>query len=315
MHLIKLINKMSAHIFGPVPSRRLGLSLGVDLLPYKTCSLDCIYCECGETTNLTSMRKKWFDTEEILAELTEKMKKIKKLDFITFSGSGEPTLAKNIGELIKKIKNNFSIPVCVLTNGTLLYRKSVQKNLLNADIVLPSLDAVSEPVFRKINRPEKTLTAQKLISGLIEFRKIYKGKIYLEILFVKNINDTEKEIKKLAAAADKIKPDKIQLNTCVRPGSQKNLMPLTKNELLIIAESFNFPVDLISSFSGNNRIEFNYNDISEMIKRRPCTIRDMTALTGLPSLQIVKILDFLICKGVKIKNRNNNFEKYFFIEE
>ncbi|HPG30965.1 MAG TPA: radical SAM protein, partial [bacterium] len=271
-------------------------------------------CECGKTTVLTNKRESWFDPDEILKELGIKIQRTEKIDYITFSGSGEPTLSKDIGYIISKIKSEYKIPVCVLTNGNLLYLNEVRDDLLNADLVLPSLDAVSQDIFNKINRPVKSLSKKKIIEGLIEFRKVFNGKIFLEILFVKNINDTESEIKKISNVADKIKPDKIQLNTCVRPGTETDIQPLTELELKQIALSFNFPIEIISSFKKDSKISLNKEDIITLIKRRPCSINDISLLTSIPSLQIVKMMDLMKFNGIAIKEKNIKSEKYFFIE-
>jgi len=306
---------MSKHIFGPVPSRRLGLSLGIDLVPYKTCSLDCIYCECGKTNNLTKIRKKWFDADAILKELKVKIDRAHKIDYITFSGSGEPTLSEDIGYLIKKIKAEYKLPVCVLTNGTLLYQQKVRNNLLDADIVMPSLDAASEKVFKLINRPVSGLKINTIINGLIDFRTIFKGKIFLEILFVKGINDSEFEINKLSEAADKIMPDKIQLNTCVRPGTETDIKQLSENELNIIAKKFNLPVEIISTFNKNNITIVDNTEIIDLIKRRPCTIRDISSITSLPALQVLKMIEFMKFEGVKVIDKKIGEETFYLISQ
>jgi wyosine [tRNA(Phe)-imidazoG37] synthetase (radical SAM superfamily) len=306
---------MEKHIFGPVPSRRLGLSLGIDLVPYKTCSLNCIYCECGKTTNLTITPKSWFEPDKIFKELQEKVNSLTKLDYITFSGSGEPTLSTDIGYLIDKIKSEFNIKVSVLTNGNLLYLDDVKQRLLKADIVMPSLDAVSDDIFQKINRPHPDLNNKKIIQGLIDFRKIYKNKIYLEILLVKGINDTESEIKKLSETADKIKPDKIQLNTCVRPGAEDNLQELSYEELLKVSAKFSVITEIAKNFDKQNEIKFDKKEIISMLERRPCSIRDLSSIMGIPSLQILKMIDYLKQKNVPIKKKKSNDQIYYYIKK
>jgi wyosine [tRNA(Phe)-imidazoG37] synthetase (radical SAM superfamily) len=183
---------MYKHLFGPVPSRRLGMSLGVDLIPKKVCSLNCVYCEVGKTTNLTLERKEYVSVEAVKAELKHYFNhnSFAVPDYITFSGSGEPTLNIYLGEILQFIKENKpDIPIAVLTNGTLLYKEEVRKSLLQADVVLPSLDAATEPVFKKINRPVKDLNISECIQGLIEFRKEFSNKIWLEIFILPGYND------------------------------------------------------------------------------------------------------------------------------
>ena len=178
-----------SQIFGPVPSRRLGFSLGVDTIPFKTCSLDCIYCQLGRTTNKTIERKEYIAGENILREIEEILKRKKKIDYITFSGSGEPTLNSRMEEMITQIKRLTSIPVAILTNGTLLYQPRMREELMEADLVIPSLDAVSEEVFEKINRPHHKLKINEVIKGINTFSQEFRGKIWLEIMLVKGVND------------------------------------------------------------------------------------------------------------------------------
>src|SRR4030042_6378335 len=186
------------YIFGPVPSRRLGRSLGVDLVPYKTCSFDCIYCDLGRTTHKTTFRESYVKPEEIRREVELALPTLsKKPDYITLSGSGEPTLNQNIGDIIHAIKDLTSIPLAVLTNGSLLSIEEIRKELIEADMVLPSLDAITDVTFQCLNRPSPLLKIEEIISGLIQFRKQYRGQIWLEILFCRGINDDRGEIEKL----------------------------------------------------------------------------------------------------------------------
>jgi len=185
------------HIFGPVPSRRLGFSLGIDIIPAKTCTLNCVYCQLGPTACPTLKRKPYVTTKTILAEITTVLKDNPAIDYLTFSGSGEPTLNSEIGKMIQKVKKITTIPVTVLTNGTLLYIPEVRRSLMDADVVLPSLDAASEPVFRRINRPHPNLNLELIIEGLRRFGKEYRGKIWLEVMLVKGVNDSDTELNKI----------------------------------------------------------------------------------------------------------------------
>jgi len=178
------------YIFGPVPSRRLGRSLGVDLVPYKTCTFDCIYCDLGRTTRKTTSRQSYVPPEEIQGELEFSLSVLeKKPDYITLSGSGEPTLNTNIGEIIQRIKEITSIPIAILTNSSLFSLDEVRSDLSEADLVLPSLDAITPALFEYINRPALSLKIEEIISGLIQFRKQYRGQIWLEVLFCRGVND------------------------------------------------------------------------------------------------------------------------------
>ena len=204
-------------VFGPVPSRRLGISLGLDVIPYKTCSLDCLYCECGRTTELTCERRRFFPPQELVDELGALLPAIPRLDHMTFSGSGEPTLNSDLGGMIAAIKRIAATPLAVLTNGTLLGRADVRRDLLAADVVLPSLDAATAPGFARINQPAAGIDIWGVIAGLEAFRDEYAGKIWMEVFILKGVNDGEAELAALEAALRRVCPDKVQLNTLDRP--------------------------------------------------------------------------------------------------
>jgi len=290
---------MYKYLFGPVPSRRLGMSLGIDLIPSKVCSLNCVYCECGKTTNLTIERKEYVSYNKVTNELEHYFKNNPAPDYVTFSGSGEPTLNLKIGDIIKFLKSNYPyIPIAILTNGTLFDQKEVRTELLNADLVLPSLDAASELSFKKINRPFHTLNINKYIQGLIDFRKEYSGKIWLEVLILPGYNDNKKDLKLLKDAFVKIKPDRIQLNSLDRPGILNTLRSATRNELQQIADFFGLDnVEIIASAPKRKEIKSYRKDtetaILETIFRRPCTLDDLSEILGLHKNEINKYLDVL----------------------
>ncbi len=290
---------MYKYLFGPVPSRRLGMSLGVDLIPKKVCSLDCVYCEVGKTTKLTLERKEYVKFDKIKEELIHYFNNNPDPDYITFSGSGEPTLNIFIGEIIQFIKQKKpDIPIAVLTNGTLFYNKNIRKELLNADVILPSLDAATEDVFKKINRPIKDLNFNEYIKGLIDFRKEFKGKIWLEIFILPGYNDDENELTELKNMILKIKPDSVQLNTLDRPGTLPNLVSATKQELEKIVNFFNLDnVEIIAISQKRKNLQSYRNDkesaIIETIERRPCTLEDLSEILGLHINEINKYLDVL----------------------
>lgn len=213
-------------VHGPKRSRRLGHSLAVDIIPRKACPLDCIYCEIGRTNHLTNIREAFIDPDTVGNQLRSFLHSYKgRIDHITVSASGEPTLNSQIGEIIGCIKGISPVPVAVLTNGIMLNRGEVRRDLLEADVVLPSLDAVSEPVFHLVNRPHGSESAANLIRGLIAFRSEYTGQIWLEILLVKGFNDSAEELERLKQAVAKIQPDKIHLNTVVRAPAEPGAMP------------------------------------------------------------------------------------------
>ncbi|OGS46909.1 MAG: hypothetical protein A2539_02145 [Elusimicrobia bacterium RIFOXYD2_FULL_34_15] len=321
------------HIFGPVPSRRFGLSLGIDIIPNKVCTLDCIYCQIGKTTDLTLQRRPYVAVKPVITELKKILKptlppiaslspclssgeagaplgrepkRVERIDCLTFSGCGEPTLNSNIGKMIFEIKKISNIPIVVITNGTLFYKKDVRKDLLDADIVAPSLDAVLN--FKKINRPHKKLQINKIVNGISEFKKIFKGKLWLEVLIVKNFNDSPKELKSLKKAIKKINPDKIHLNTVVRPPSEMYAKMLDWKKLISIRNYFGKKCKIIS-YNKQHDAKSNKKNISkyilEVLKRRPMQVKDIQVVIGIDKKTILKELWLLERK--KIVSHNNNW--------
>ena len=236
------------YIYGPVPSRRLGRSLGIDPIPSKTCNFQCIYCQLGKTTNFTNIRKNFFPKEEIIAELEMAIELHENsIDYITFVGSGEPTLYKDLKELILKAKEFSNKPICVITNGSLLDQKEVQDALMVSDLILPSLDAGDKKTFIKINRPHPSITFKKVIQGFMNFRKIFKGKFWIEVMLMRGINDSKEELLKIKKILDLINPDRIDINVPIRPPVEKWVKIPEKSILSILNEIFidytniNFP--------------------------------------------------------------------------
>ena len=286
------------HIFGPIPSRRLGISLGLDIIPYKTCSLDCLYCECGHTTLRTCQRRRFVEPEAILAELREALTAIPHLDFISFSGSGEPTLNSDIGFLIGEIKKTAPYRVAVLTNGTLLHLPEVRRDLLAADVVLPSLDAATPAGFLRINQPCDELEINRIIDGLVSFRREYGGKIWLEIFFLEGINTADSEIDTLYAAVKRIGPDRVQLNTLDRPPAYPGVQAPPLSFLEEVRRKWNdLPVEIIKRIRQRREISaFNRDlerNILDTIRRRPLTLEDLTAVTGMTGQQLFPYIDVL----------------------
>ncbi len=303
------------YIFGPVLSRRLGASLGLDIVPYKTCTFDCIYCECGSTTEKTILRKPYIDAEKILVELRDYLKSNQKPDYITLTGSGEPTLNSEIGLLIRQIKKITKAQVAVLTNSSLLYLPEVRNDLMPADLVVPSLDAALSGSFNEINRPHEGLELLKIIQGMIAFREEFKGEIWLELLFVKGVNNQDKEIEALIRVIKEIQPDKVQVNTVDRPPAEKTAMAIDKQEIEDIYNRFkaqSLPVEIITSNKKKNAIEsFEMEDLKDkiinLIKRRPETGVNMAKTFGVSINYINKVLRDL--EEQKIIKRKGEFWK------
>jgi wyosine [tRNA(Phe)-imidazoG37] synthetase (radical SAM superfamily) len=289
------------HIYGPVPSRRLGFSLGVDILPYKTCTLDCIYCQLGPTPKKTVQQEEYFSSDRILAQIKKALLSGQRIDYITFSGSGEPTLNAALGKLIRKIKKITDIPMAVLTNSTLLKDARVRKALQLADLVVPSLDAAAQEEFIEVNRPHASLKIEDLIDGLKKFRQEFKGQIWLEIMLVKGKNDSPAHIKKLKAAVEEIEPDRIQLNTVIRPPAEEFAQALSSKELEKIKEIFGKNCEIIADFSNKDQFPQGKNledRILSIIQRRPVTLLDISTSLGKHHDEILKCLNPLIKNGL-----------------
>lgn len=305
--------EVTSYIYGPVPSWRLGRSLGVDVIPFKICSFNCIYCETGRTTNLTLERKEYVPKTSVIEELKAFLSKRKNIDYITFSGSGEPTLNSRIGEMINEVKKLTDIPVAVVTNSSLLNREEVRRELREADVVLPSLDVVSRSLFESLNRPHPSLKIEEIIEGLIKFRKEFRNKIWLEILLVKGINDGPEEIQKLAEIIEKIKPDKVQLNTVVRPPAEEEVFALNQKELRSIQRQLPGKVEIVRKFkkiSKGEHIEKLETDIKNLLKRRPCTLSDISSALRVNSKEVMKNLTILE-RRAEIKAELHNKKRYY----
>ena len=298
-------------LFGPVPSRRLGISLGIDLVPMKTCTLNCIYCECGKTSHLTLERKEYVSFEAVKKELTHYLANHAQPDYITFSGSGEPTLNSKIGDVIRFLKDRVpDVPVAVLTNSTLFFQKQVRSDIENAAVVIPSLDAATEKIFNKINRPSPLLHVDKIIDGLIRFRKEYTGKIWLEIFIIPGMNDTITELTALKQVIEKIRPDQVHLNTLDRPGSISTLRSATLEELERVLNVFQMENAAIVADPPGQKALLAYRKDTEAailgtIARRPCTSKDLSEILGLQVKELNTYLKSLEAskkiKGIKQK--------------
>jgi wyosine [tRNA(Phe)-imidazoG37] synthetase (radical SAM superfamily) len=300
------------HIFGPVLSRRLGFSLGVDLVPFKTCSLDCIYCQAGKTTHKTIERKSYVSLESVMPELKDALKQSQKIDYITLSGSGEPTLNLDLGRIITAIKKITDIPVAVLTNGTLLHLESVRDELMAADLIVPSLDAVSQEIFCEINKPHPHINVSQMIAGLKSLREAFSGDIWLEIMLVKGLNDSPEEIKKLKEVISSIEFEKVQLNTTVRPAADKVIEPVTNEELASIKELLGERCEVIAGFRENQHtIDTNIPEkIISIISRRPLNLSEISDSLGIPKERTNKHVYLLEQQG-KIESLAYGSESYY----
>ena len=286
------------YLFGPVPSRRLGRSLGVDLIPRKTCPYDCLYCEVGPTTRQT-LKRKDYHTQAIIQELQDYLKSpAAELDYITLAGSGEPTLNLGLPRIITAIKELTDKPVAVLTNGALLYLPEVHRDLKAADVILPSLDSALEKTWRAINRPLPEMSLAQLIEGLYALRREYPGQIWLEIMILKGMNDSQEELEALRQVIEKLAPDKVQLNTAVRPVMDAAALPLNQEEMQAVADFLGPGAEVIAASSHQVSGETAVSDsrFIEMLSRRPMTAADVAEVLGLP-LELVQARLKRLCKS------------------
>ncbi|MEA2110388.1 MAG: radical SAM protein [Pseudomonadota bacterium] len=290
------------YLFGPVPSRRLGLSLGVDLVPYKVCSFDCLYCELGRTTTHTRERREYVPTMAVLDELRHYFQEAgdSSCDYVTLSGSGEPTLHNNLADIVLGIKDITSRPLALLTNSSLMDDPAVRRAVQPVDVILPSLDAATPGVFKHLNRPVDQVHIKAIISGLSALREEFKGKIWLEILFCRGINDSDAEVEELTKAFQDLRPDKIQLNTVVRPGAYQEAQSVSLEFLQQVQKRWGERAEIIASFSSN-QLNYSQQDsrqrIVNTLKRRPCTVQDLASSCAMVPAEVVKFLDLLKNEG------------------
>jgi wyosine [tRNA(Phe)-imidazoG37] synthetase (radical SAM superfamily) len=287
-------------VFGPVPSRRLGRSLGVDLVPFKFCPYDCIYCQLGRTTKRTTERVEYLPLESVMSDLDKTMQSVPVPDVITLSGSGEPTLHSRLGKLISWIKRQTGLPLAVLTNGSLLWDPRVREDLADADIVLPSLDAGDKKLFHYVNRPHPSIGFQKMIQGLEDFRREFSGKVWLEVFLLAGVTGIESEVAKIARIARKIAPDRVQLNTVTRPPAEQFAYPVSPEQMQRLAAAFGGLAEVLGYFQAESRpIEQTAGEqaILELLGRRPCTVSDIADGLSLHPIQVLKLTERLMQSG------------------
>jgi wyosine [tRNA(Phe)-imidazoG37] synthetase (radical SAM superfamily) len=309
-------------VYGPVPSRRLGLSLGINITPFKTCTLDCVYCQCGKTTKKTLERRSFFPINDIIAAVRSAVQGrgqgvkdsrnpvralessnpriLEPLSFLTFSGEGEPTLNQDIGRIIRRLKHEFSIPVAVITNSTLLIDPQVRRDLYAADLVVPSLDAADQRNFAKVDRGHRDLRVADIIAGLKLFRRYFRGKMWLEIMLVKDVNVSVEHVVALRKAAWEIKPDRVQLNTVVRPPAEKSAKPMSHEDLEQIQCLFGPNTDIIGEAKSkgprikDHGLVRSDDAIAATVQGRPVTKLDLVCSLGIGPREIEAALRRLL---------------------
>jgi wyosine [tRNA(Phe)-imidazoG37] synthetase (radical SAM superfamily) len=301
------------HIYGPVLSRRLGISLGVDLIPYKTCTYDCIYCQLGRTTCLTRKRATYTPVDDVLSALEQNLQNIAGPDYITLAGSGEPTLHDGISDIILGIRSMTSTPIAILTNGSLLHDRRVQVDCSLADVVLPSVDAGDELTFSRVNRPMPELTFQSLIDGLIDFRRVFSGQIWLEVLLLHAITDNDAAVRRIARRASEIRPDRIHLNTVVRPASDVSVRAVPLSALQRFTGFFTPEAEIAFNFdSSPDGHDLPIEAIFRTVQRRPSTLGEIAGLMNVSPVEVTKIIEELIRYG-RLRVVRHGGETYFTV--
>ena len=270
---------MYKHVFGPVPSRRLGISLGVDLVVSKSCNLNCIFCECGATKKIQLERQRFKDMNEILEEISTVLKDIKP-DYITFSGSGEPTLSLDLGNISKAIKEDLKYQgkICLITNSLLLADENLMKELEYIDLIVPTLNTLTQDIFEKIVRPDYKTSVEEIRKGFINLNNSkYKGKIWIEIFILENINDSDKNFVDIAnfLKSENIRYDKIQLNTIDRVGAERDLKAISFEKISrakkILEENGLDNIEIIKSLGEleeDKKIQVNQELLDNMKQKR-----------------------------------------------
>jgi len=309
------MSSQQSRVFGPVVSRRLGMSLGVDLVPMKTCSFNCIYCQLGPTPRTTIERKRFSDIDEIVVEVSRVLSSRSDVDHITLSGSGEPTLEIAIAEIIHRLKGISRIPIAILTNGSMFSDAHVRQGVMDADAILPSLDAATEEVFQRINRPHQSIRLETLVLGLERLRDGYPGKIWLEVMLVRDVNDDELHVRKLAKLVERIRPDKVQLNTVVRPPAERDVEPLDQRDMETALRIFGPNAEIIADVAPERHRAGVMADKESVVlplaKRRPVTIEEISAAATLLLPETVKLVEALERAGKLLRKVHDG--KTFYV--
>lgn len=284
------------YLFGPVPSRRFGRSLGVDLTPYKTCSLDCVFCQVGRTTDKTVERREYVDMEEVLGELEEWLETDGEADYITLSGSGEPTLHERFGDVLALIREKSDIPSLLLTNGTLLHLPEVREAAALASVVKVSLSAWDQASFGWVNRPHAGLRFEEVVVGQKAFRREYTGRLWMEVFLVSGMNAMPCDVTRIASLAEEIRPDRIQLNTAIRPAAEDFAVPVSKERMAELTHLFHPQAEIIAEFSNQKDLKSRANkeSVLAMLRRRPCTVGQIAEGFGMHLNEVSKYLGNLL---------------------
>ena len=289
------------YLFGPVPSRRLGLSLGVDLLPAKTCTENCVYCECGKTTRLTRKRREWVPTGAVCAEIERRLKEPPAPEWLTFAGSGEPTLHRDMGRILSRAKAAApGLRMALLTNGSLMDDPEVREECRGFDLVAVSVDAAGKEAFRRVNRPHPGLDLARMLHGIEEFRRVFKGVLWAEVFLVPGENDSEEELFRIREALSRIRPDEVQINTLDRPGTETWVTRPTAETLARAAEILG--ARIIGRARGRSEGAGPVADPEGLVlaaaRRRPLTAGDAARMLGISGEEAECLFAGLLARGL-----------------
>ena len=300
------------HLFGPVPSRRFGRSLGIDLTPCKTCSLDCVFCQLGRTSRKTVTREEYVPTNEVLNEIEDWLQVGGAVDYITLSGSGEPTLHARFGDVLTFIRSNTAVPAVLLTNGTMLHLPEAREAAAVAEVVKVSLSAWDQVSYELVNRPHPSLRFDQLVAGQKAFRAGFAGQLWMEIFLLEGMNASRAEVQRIAEVAREIGPDRIQLNTVARPPAETFATAVSEQRVVDLARLFHPSAEIIAApaRSHNTQMQVNEGAILAMLRRRPCTAQQVADAFGMHRNEVSKYLGALLRTG-EIREERSGSETYY----
>ncbi len=301
------------YVYGPVPSRRLGRSLGVDLVAYKTCTYDCIYCQLGRTRHRTARRTVLAPAEEVLAQVQRSLIRNPLPDYVTLTGAGEPTLHSQLGLIVSELKRMSPVPVAVLTSGALLVEPEVREACSLADVVMPTFTTVQRRLFHQIHRPVHGITPGTVLEGLIEFRRVYRGEIWLEVMLLQRINSGDEQVEQLRRVVGAIGPDRVQLNTVVRPPADLGARRVGHRRMAQVCRFLGSKAEVIADYTGNlvaRSSAVDPDEVLALLSRRPCQVLDVAAGLSMAPNQVVKLLTRLEREG-RITSRRVQSRRFY----
>ncbi len=304
---------MATYVYGPVHSRRLGLSLGVDLVPDKTCSFNCLYCQLGPTDQTTVDRDEYVPVDAVVAAVRKRLSEIDAPDYVTLGGSGEPTLHSRFGEVARRIHDITDVPVCLISNSSLFYLPEVREACRPIDLIIPSLDAPDAETFERVNRSHPDITFSRIVNGLEALREEYEGEMWLEIFLLRDINDSEDAVDKFGRLIDQINPDRVQLNTVARPPAEESALAVLPEHLAAIRSRLGGRVEVIAHPDPGNlpmAEQLDEEKLLQMLHRRPCTVEDITGGLGVHRQQVIKSIRRLEEQGQITSQRTD--DKVFY---